>query len=75
MNDDITRKIREAMARQPEAGGFFDLPAGYRCRHPSHEFPSMLYVPEGKGYKHVCPGCGNAIVVTNQKFTFGDVRA
>ncbi len=28
------------------------------CLHPEHKFPSMMYVPPGKTYEHVCPGCG-----------------
>ena len=36
---------------------FFDLPADETCIHPEHEPPSGLYIPSGKGYRHVCPGC------------------
>ena len=28
------------------------------CMNPSHDPPNMLYVPPGKRYRHVCPGCG-----------------
>jgi len=45
--------------------GLFDLPKIQLCRHPSHEFPKFLWIPQGKGYKHVCPGCGNVIEVLN----------
>ena len=40
--------------------GFFDLdlPLSNKCKHPSHEPPSMLYIPPGKGYRHICPNCG-----------------
>lgn len=36
---------------------FFDLPPDQTCIHPEHEPPSGLYIPPGKGYRHVCPGC------------------
>lgn len=35
----------------------FDLPLDKTCIHPEHEPPSGLYIPPGKGYSHVCPGC------------------
>ena len=28
------------------------------CNHPGHQPPQHLYVPPGKKYRHVCPGCG-----------------
>ena len=37
--------------------GFFDLPVKEKCTHPGHNPPSHLYIPPGKGYRHVCPGC------------------
>ena len=44
---------------EKEKNGFFDLPKSDRCTDPSHEPPMYLYIPPGKGYKHVCPKCGN----------------
>lgn len=38
--------------------GFFDLPKTETCQHPEHSPPTGLYIPPGKGYKHVCKGCG-----------------
>lgn len=40
--------------------GFFDLPKDETCIHPEHNPPTGLYIPPGKGYRHVCPGCGVA---------------
>ena len=39
--------------------GFFDLPASPAslCNSPHHKPPSHLYIPQGKGYRHVCPAC------------------
>jgi hypothetical protein len=43
-------------------GGFFDLDEVERkCNHIEHEPPMHLYIPEGKGYKHICPGCGKSV--------------
>lgn len=36
---------------------FFDLPTATTCMHREHNMPSHLYIPPGKGYRHVCPGC------------------
>ena len=38
---------------------FYDLPINEKkCNNPEHDPPSHLHIPQGKGYKHVCPGCG-----------------
>ena len=50
--------------------GFFDLPKDEKtCKHPEHNMPGHLCIPEGKGYKHVCPGCGNETTVIPQQIT------
>lgn len=58
--------IKALVARtQPLDGGgtmgitssFFVLPADQTCIHPEHEPASGFYIPPGKGYRHVCPGC------------------
>ncbi len=38
--------------------GFFDLPKDTTCKDPEHEPPKYLCIPQGKGYRHVCPRCG-----------------
>lgn len=49
--------------------GFFDLPMPQRCTDPSHNFPMHLYIPPGKGYRHVCPSCGSVQEVANPGIT------
>lgn len=45
--------------------GFEDLPKHMvfntirPCNDKEHNAPGLLYVPEGKRYRHVCPKCGN----------------
>jgi len=47
--------IKKAKAKQ---SGFFDLPKAKQCTHPEHEPPKHICIPQGMGYRHVCPGCG-----------------
>ncbi len=46
-----------------KGGGFFDLPFKKQCNHPEHEPPKYLHIPQGKGYKHICPSCGEATTI------------
>jgi hypothetical protein len=34
-----------------------------QCRHPGHQPPSMIVIPPGKRYRHVCPGCGKTTII------------
>ena len=51
--------------------GFFDLPKDQTCRHQEHEPPTGLYIPPGKGYRHICPGCSSERVVIPAEYTLG----
>jgi hypothetical protein len=44
--------------RRRRQSGFFDLPPEAICTNPHHNPPSYIHIPYGKGYRHVCPGCG-----------------
>jgi hypothetical protein len=51
-------------------GGFFDLPKDEKkCNDPEHEAPNMIYIPPGKGYRHVCPKCGEESIIIPQQVT------
>lgn len=53
-----------------ESGGFFPLPEDDPpCKHPSHNPPSHIHVPEGKGYRHVCPHCGEVQILMPSRVT------
>lgn len=54
----------EDIKSTPKKGGFFPLPIIKKCNHPDHEPPSMICIPKGHGYQHVCPGCGSETVIT-----------
>lgn len=44
--------------------GFFDLPKEEKpCKNPGHNPPGHISIPKGKGYRHVCPGCGKETVM------------
>lgn len=50
-------------------GGFFDLPKSDVCKDPEHEPPSHICIPQGKGYRHVCPSCGKVAVLIPPQIT------
>lgn len=58
--------------RDPTDGFFEDRSGFFKltdppvvCADPEHEPPSMLYVPPGEGYRHVCPTCKKVTIITN----------
>lgn len=60
---------QEMKVFKEKGGGFFDLPQKKTCRHPEHRPPSHIHIPQGKGYRHVCPGCGNVVDIIPQQVT------
>ncbi len=61
--------VRVHHSLPPGEQGFFDLPKAAHCRRPDHNFPNMLYIPPGKGYRHICPGCGHVSVCLGSNVT------
>jgi hypothetical protein len=62
----ITGKTHEGIEQisiPPKRGGFFDLPKEKKCKDREHEPPKHLHIPQGKGYRHVCPTCGEETVI------------
>lgn len=53
-----------------KGGGFFDLPSKKYCGHPEHEPPKLLHIPQGKGYRHICPQCGYSIDLIPPQISF-----
>lgn len=44
---------------RPRRGGFEPIPEWREpCSHPSHQPPTMIVIPKGQRYRHVCPHCG-----------------
>lgn len=55
---DLANDALEQQAFKSKGGGFFDLPKQQTCTHPEHEAPKYIHIPQGKGYRHICPKCG-----------------
>ena len=60
--DDFMKEIDDKINKK---SGFFDLHISDRCLNPGHNPPSHLYIPAGKGYRHICPSCGKETVLRN----------
>ena len=52
-----------------KTSGFFELPIDATCRDLNHNPPTHLYIPPGKGYRHICPKCKKEIVIIPQQIT------
>lgn len=42
----------------------------YVCIHHEHNPPQHLYIPAGKSYKYICPGCGKETIVSSLNIMF-----
>jgi hypothetical protein len=65
--DQFTKWLKD-MSKESEIkekSSFFDLNKAETCLHPEHDPPMHLYIPPGKGYKHVCPNCGKVSIIKN----------
>ncbi len=53
-------QIRDMRKRIAERrGGMEPIPEKIEpCRHPEHQPPSHICIPNGMQYRHVCPACG-----------------
>ena len=51
-------------------GGFFDLPQDRTCKDKSHEPPTHIHIPQGKGYRHICPSCGKVTELIPSQISF-----
>lgn len=61
--DSLVQRQRDKEAST--GSGFFKLPNWHTCTHPQHAFPTHLHIPQGEGYRHVCPECGQMQEVIN----------
>ncbi len=66
----VLKKLESESENQEKPGGFFDLPKIQICNHKSHNPPSHLYIPPGKGYTHICPGCGKRSILIPPQVSF-----
>lgn len=56
--------------KNEDKSGFFDLPKDKTCKNPQHNPPEFIYIPQGKGYRHVCPGCGKITTMISQRISW-----
>lgn len=40
------------------------------CKHPEHDPPMFLYIPEGQSHVHICPSCNKATTIRATNITF-----
>lgn len=52
------------LRRKEQKSGYFELPQHMTCRDPQHEPPTHILIPNGMGYRHVCPQCGRETILT-----------
>ena len=53
-----------------QMSGFKPIPKLERpCSNPSHNPPSHLCIPQGQQYEHVCPSCGQSIILHAPQFS------
>lgn len=53
-----------------KGSGFFDLPEKKICSFNGHKPPMHLYIPQGKGYRHICPECGRITDIIPQQIMY-----
>jgi hypothetical protein len=65
--DEILKKVEENIGKKD---GFFDLEKSKQCKHPSHKPPMHLHIPQGKGYRHICPNCGAETILIPPQISY-----
>lgn len=68
---DQIKKDHEAVERV-KASGFFDLEKPEyedNCVSIAHNPPTHIFIPSGKGYRHVCPRCGKITTIIPEQTT------
>lgn len=58
------------MEDENKESGFYDLPQVKNCKNPSHQPPTHIHIPQGKGYRHVCPSCGKVTNLNPPQISF-----
>lgn len=62
--------IKNEILNSRNKGGFFDLVNEKKCNNPSHNPPTHLHIPQGKGYRHICPSCGKETILIPPQVSF-----
>ena len=64
--------MKNQMNNSKEESHFEDIEKEIICKDPGHKPPMHLYIPQGKRYIHICPACGNKIVITPMQYSLAD---
>lgn len=49
------------------------IPEKYKvCRHPEHNPPTHICIPQGMQYVHVCPSCGAECILRSPEISFSE---
>ena len=68
--DNLSSELEKQLNKSEKQGGFFDLPQDTRCKDKSHKPPTHIHIPQGKGYRHVCPSCGKVTDLIPPQISF-----
>lgn len=55
--------------KKKEESHFEDIDKVVRCKHPSHNPPMHLHIPQGKRYVHICPSCGDKQILEPPQYS------
>lgn len=53
-----------------EKSHFEDIEENPPCKHPEHEPPCYLHIPQGKRYVHICPSCRQRSVIQPPQISY-----
>jgi predicted RNA-binding Zn-ribbon protein involved in translation (DUF1610 family) len=67
--NDLFKHLGEIVKPQKQ-GGFFDLPKVQTCKSNEHNPPTHIHIPQGKGFKHICPACGKETIIIPPQISF-----
>lgn len=43
-----------------------------KCNSPSHNPPTHISIPQGKIYRHVCPKCGEEVILRSSPISLNN---
>ena len=66
----VTHRRCAVVCHEQRKSGFEDIPVQERCMHPQHDPPMHMVIPQGKRYRHICPGCGRELLIQPPQIRF-----
>lgn len=67
--DDLKQIEKIINAVDGKKSGFFPLNIQKGCQDRAHNPPGYMVIPQGQGYRHVCPSCGKVQIVIPPQYT------